>query len=105
MDFALNSAFGRSFDYLIKLIGAGRLDNLKADPAMPDSAVTVEYCVNELAIVGDVEECTRRLRELWEVTGGFGTLLMIAHDWDDRAKWQRSIELLKNEVVPALPTL
>lgn len=105
MEFALNSAFARSFDYLIKLIGPGRLDNLKRDPAMPDAEVTVEYCIKELAIVGDVDECTRRLREVWDVTGGFGTFLMIAHDWDDRTRWTRSIELLKNEVMPALPTL
>ena len=105
MDFALNSAFGRSFDYLLKLIGPGRLDNLKRDPAMPDAEVTVEYCVNELAIVGDVDECVHRLQDLWATTGGFGMLLAIAHDWDDRARWTRSIELLKHEVLPALPTL
>jgi len=102
MDLALNGTFGRSFEYLIKLIGPGRLDNLKNDLTMPDSAVTVEYCVKELAIVGDVDECVRRLRELQAITGGFGTLLMIAHDWDDRAKWQRSVELLKTKVVKAL---
>jgi alkanesulfonate monooxygenase SsuD/methylene tetrahydromethanopterin reductase-like flavin-dependent oxidoreductase (luciferase family) len=105
MDFALNSAFGRSWDYLIKLIGPGRLDGWKEDPAMSDSDVTPEYAVRRLSIVGDVDECIRRLRELWDVTGGFGTLLMIAHDWDDKAKWVRSMELLINEVVPALPSV
>lgn len=105
LDFARHSAFGRSFAYLIKLIGPGGLTNLKSDPTMPDTAVTVDYCVNELAIVGDVDECIRRLQEVWAATGGFGTLLTIAHDWDDRAKWTRSMELLKNEVVPALPAL
>jgi alkanesulfonate monooxygenase SsuD/methylene tetrahydromethanopterin reductase-like flavin-dependent oxidoreductase (luciferase family) len=103
LEFALNSAFGRSFQYLVRLIGPGRLDNLKEDPAMPDEALTVEYCVKKLAIVGDVEECIRRLQEIWEETGGFGTLLMIGHDWDDKARWVRSMELLMNEVTPALP--
>jgi alkanesulfonate monooxygenase SsuD/methylene tetrahydromethanopterin reductase-like flavin-dependent oxidoreductase (luciferase family) len=105
LDHALNGTFGRSFDYLIKLIGPGRLDNLKEDPAMPDEAVTVEYAVKKLSIVGDVDECIRRLQEIWRETGGFGTLLMIAHDWDDRAKWLRSMELLINEVAPALPEI
>lgn len=100
---ALGGAFARSFDYLIKLMGPGRLGNLKEDPNMPDEAVTPEYAVKKLAIVGDVDECIRRLQEVWHETGGFGTLLMIAHDWDDKAKWLRSIELLINEVVPALP--
>lgn len=102
---ALNGTFGRSFDYLINLIGPGRLDNLKEDPDMPDEAVTVEYAVKKLAIVGDVDECLRRLHELWDITGGFGTFLMIAHDWDDKAKWLRSMELLTKEVIPALPSL
>jgi alkanesulfonate monooxygenase SsuD/methylene tetrahydromethanopterin reductase-like flavin-dependent oxidoreductase (luciferase family) len=105
LDFAMNSAFGRSFDYLIRLIGRGRLENLKEDPAMPDEAVTVEYAVKKLAIVGDVDECIRRLQEVWEETGGFGTLLMIGHDWDDKAKWLRSLELLIKEVAPALPKI
>ena len=29
-------------------------------------------------------------------------LLMITHDWDDKAKWLRCMELLANQVVPAL---
>jgi alkanesulfonate monooxygenase SsuD/methylene tetrahydromethanopterin reductase-like flavin-dependent oxidoreductase (luciferase family) len=105
MEHALNGAFGRSFDYLIKLIGPGRLDALKEDPDMPDEAVTVEYAVKKLAIVGDVDECIRRLHEVWDVTGGFGTFLMIAHDWDDKARWVRSMKLLMDKVVPALPSL
>jgi alkanesulfonate monooxygenase SsuD/methylene tetrahydromethanopterin reductase-like flavin-dependent oxidoreductase (luciferase family) len=105
MEHALSGAFARSYDYLIKLIGPGRLDNFKEDPDMPDEAVTPEYCVRRLAIVGDVDECIRRLQEVWDITGGFGTLLMIAHDWDDKARWVRSMELLINEVTPALPTI
>lgn len=102
---ALSGTFARSFDYLIKLIGPGRLAGLKVDPEMPDEAVTAEYAVDNLAVVGDVDEVTRRLQEIWTITGGFGTLLMISHDWDDRAKWIQSMELLNNEVVPALPTV
>ncbi|MEZ4868296.1 MAG: LLM class flavin-dependent oxidoreductase [Caldilineaceae bacterium] len=105
MAFALNSAFARSFDYLIKLIGPGRLDTFKIDPAMPDAEVTPEYAVRNVAIVGDVEEVTRQLQALWDLTGGFGTLLMIGHDWDDKDRWVRSLELLKHEVIPALPTV
>jgi alkanesulfonate monooxygenase SsuD/methylene tetrahydromethanopterin reductase-like flavin-dependent oxidoreductase (luciferase family) len=105
MAHAMNGAFAGSFDYLLKLAGPGRLAQYKEDPAMPDEAVTPEYAVRNVAIVGDVDECIRRLREVWEITGGFGTLLMIAHDWDDRAKWQRSMDLLINEVAPALPAV
>lgn len=105
MDYAMNSAFADSWRYLLKMIVPGNRQPLKEDPEMPDDAVDAEYCVKKLSIVGDVEECTRRLHELWQQTGGFGTLLMIGHDWDDREKWLRCMELLKNEVVPALPSI
>jgi limonene 1,2-monooxygenase len=65
--------------------------------------VTPEYILRHLCIIGDVDTCIRRLHDLWDITGGFGTLLMIAHDWDDKEKWLRSTRLLSQEVVPALP--
>ena len=34
--------------------------------------------------------------------GGFGTLLVIGHEWEPDAKWRRSMELLATEVVPRL---
>ena len=44
----------------------------------------------------------RRLRELIDVTGGFGRLLMIAQDSDDDERWWRCVELLATKVAPAL---
>ncbi len=78
---------------------------MKLHPDMSDDEVTLEYVLENLCIIGDVEECVRQLEDLWEVTGGFGTLLMIAHDWDDKARWLRSMKFLANEVVPALPSV
>jgi alkanesulfonate monooxygenase SsuD/methylene tetrahydromethanopterin reductase-like flavin-dependent oxidoreductase (luciferase family) len=105
-DHALNGAFARSFEYLIAVLTAmNSLSIMKHDPAFPDDQVTPAYLLKTLCIIGDVEECRRQLHDLWSVTGGFGTLLMIAHDWDDKATWLRSLELLTHEVVPALPTL
>ena len=61
------------------------------------------HLVDEVAIVGSPDTVTARLQELYDVTGGFGTLLMIAHDWDDKAKMKRSMELMAQEVIPRLP--
>ena len=33
--------------------------------------------------------------------GPFGTLVLTAHDWDDRDRWAHSLELFAREVVPA----
>jgi alkanesulfonate monooxygenase SsuD/methylene tetrahydromethanopterin reductase-like flavin-dependent oxidoreductase (luciferase family) len=106
LNHALNGTFARSFEYLIAVLKSmNMLPLMKHDPNLPDADVTPEYLLKNLCIIGDVDECIRRLHEVWEVTGGFGTLLMIVHDWDDKAKWVRSMELLANEVVPALPMI
>ena len=102
-EFARNSQFARSFEYLIAILkSANMLHLMKHDPAVADQEVDPEYLLERLCIVGDVDECVRQLQEVQEITGGFGTLMMIAYDWDDKARWLRSIDLLAREVVPAL---
>lgn len=103
---ARQSNFARSWEYLITVLrSVGNLGLMKHDPALPDEAVTIDYALKNLCVIGDVNDCIEQLQGLWEVSGGFGTLLMIAHDWDDPACWQRSMALLKQKVLPALPTL
>jgi alkanesulfonate monooxygenase SsuD/methylene tetrahydromethanopterin reductase-like flavin-dependent oxidoreductase (luciferase family) len=103
---ALNGTMGRSFAYLLELLKATNMLSLvKHDAAVPDSDVTPEYMLKHICIIGDPDECVRRLCAMWDETGGFGTLLMIAHDWDDKPRWLQSMELLQREVAPALPRL
>ncbi len=105
-DHALNGTFGRTFEYLIALLRDSNILHLfKYDPEMPDEAVTVESAIKHVCIVGGPDEVLKQLHDLWDVTGGFGTLLMIAHDWDDRAKWLYSMDMLAKEIVPNMPTL
>ena len=44
----------------------------------------------------------RKILALGEAVGGFGTLLVIAHEWEPREAWERSVTLLKDEVLPRL---
>ena len=105
-DHALNGTFGRTFNYLKALLIDSNLIHLfKHDPDMPDDAVTAESAIKHVCIVGSPDEVLQQLHDLWDYTGGFGTLLMIAHDWDDKAKWLASMDLLAKEIIPALPTL
>jgi alkanesulfonate monooxygenase SsuD/methylene tetrahydromethanopterin reductase-like flavin-dependent oxidoreductase (luciferase family) len=102
---ALNGTFSRSFGYMCALMkSANMLHLVKHDLAVTDEEVTPEYILKQLCIVGDVDSCTQQLQQLWQQTGGFGTLLMIAHDWDDKTKWVKSMERLAQEVLPALPS-
>ena len=103
-DHAMSGTFARSFDYLISVMKAGGALNLvKEDNEMPDEDVTAEYILKNLCIIGDKQSCLEQLHAMYEEVGGFGTFLMVAHDWDDKAKWVQSMETLANEIVPVLP--
>ena len=73
---------------------------LKHNSQVADDEVTLDYLLKHLCIIGDPESCIRQLLEVWEQTGGFGTLLMTTHDWDDKDKWVRSMELLAKRYYP-----
>ena len=82
----------------------GMLSLFKTDPDMPDSDVDVEYLVDNVFVVGSVDEVTQKLGQMYDDVGGFGVLLAMGHEWQPYDKWERSMELLAREVVPRLPT-
>ena len=95
-----------ALEYLIPLLtSANMIDLLKPDLETPDSEVTPEFVARNLCIIGSVDDCIEQLEGLWDLTGGFGKLLMMAHDWDDKVKWQNSMKRLAQEIVPKLPSL
>jgi alkanesulfonate monooxygenase SsuD/methylene tetrahydromethanopterin reductase-like flavin-dependent oxidoreductase (luciferase family) len=101
----IDGVLGRDWrEYFLPLLRANNLlIGPKLDPSMPDDDVTVEYLAENLWIVGDVDEVTDKLRRLYDELGGFGTLLVIGHEWEPRDKWARSMERLVSEVLPRLP--
>ncbi len=103
-DEALNGPLGRFFvDYWIPLFGYGSrgLEGLKRDQSLPDEAITPEFMLENLWIVGDPEECAHRIKRMRDDVGGFGTLLLMCHDWNgDRPKWFRCLDLMAKEVLP-----
>jgi alkanesulfonate monooxygenase SsuD/methylene tetrahydromethanopterin reductase-like flavin-dependent oxidoreductase (luciferase family) len=104
---ALAGAVGRDFsEYFLRTARKhNRLPMYKQDPAMADDDVTLEYLIDNVWIVGDPDECARKIRTLYEEVGGFGYLLALAHDWPDPAVWDRSMKMLANEVMPRLADL
>jgi alkanesulfonate monooxygenase SsuD/methylene tetrahydromethanopterin reductase-like flavin-dependent oxidoreductase (luciferase family) len=78
------------------------LDLVKVDPEMPDSEVSLEYLLENVWIVGDPDEVTEKLSTLAAAVGGFGMLLVIAHEWEPREPWVRSMSLLRGRVLPRL---
>ena len=106
-DEALNGAIGRDFRgyFLRSIASSGRFGMMKQDLSMPDEAITPEYLLDNHWIVGGPETVAQKIRALSELVGGFGKLLVIAHEWPDPAVWDRSMTLLTNEVMPRVADL
>jgi len=104
---AVDGAIGRDFRgyFLRNARKAGRLSMMKHDESVPDDAVEPEYLVDHHWLVGDPDTVAGKIRDLYELVGGFGTLLVIAHEWPDYSVWDRSMTLLKEEVLPRLADL
>ena len=72
----------------------------KLAPSLPDEAVTVDYLMENVWIVGDPSECADKIQQLHEESGGFGTLLSITTDSDDAGWDHESLRLLMEQVAP-----
>ena len=87
--------------YFFRLLPkVGMMGLLKNDPDMSDSDVTIDYLIDNVFIVGSVDEVAQQLNELRGEIGAFGTLLAMGHEWDPYDAWFESMSLLKNEVLP-----
>jgi limonene 1,2-monooxygenase len=51
-------------------------------------------------LIGDPDEVVARLRWLDEVSGGYGGLMFMAHEWANREKTLKSYELFARYVMP-----
>ncbi|SPM30560.1 LLM class flavin-dependent oxidoreductase [Mycobacterium terramassiliense] len=69
------------------------------------SGTTVEEILRSndeqrIAIIGTPDDAIERLQELDEQSGGFGTFLMMGHEWANPAATKRSLELFAQYVMP-----
>ena len=93
-------------DYFLHILRrTSALIGPKIDPNMSDDEVTIDYLLENLWIVGDVDEVTAKLQKLYDDVGGFGTLLVIGHEWDPGDVGHKSMDLLINKVLPRLPSV
>lgn len=98
-----SNSLGRNYEYIGGLFDKGLGRKIyKRDLDMPDSECQLDYLMTEQIIAGDVDEVLRRLLGLVEETGGFGTLVLMSYDWDDKAAWLHSMELFAKELMPRL---
>jgi alkanesulfonate monooxygenase SsuD/methylene tetrahydromethanopterin reductase-like flavin-dependent oxidoreductase (luciferase family) len=86
-------------------LGTIQMASTKLDPSMPDEAVDVNYLMENVWIVGDPSECVDKIHQLYEESGGFGTLLTITVDSDEAAWDHESLRLLMEQVAPRVAHL
>jgi alkanesulfonate monooxygenase SsuD/methylene tetrahydromethanopterin reductase-like flavin-dependent oxidoreductase (luciferase family) len=102
---ARSNSLGKCLQYILDLTRATAPTGVamwKRDPQQSDVDCTLDYFMDEVVIAGDPSHVAQQLLKLREQVGPFGTLVLTAHDWDDRDRWTRSLELFAREVVPAL---
>ena len=102
-DKAVNGMLGRVWgDYLLPLFDQFQLLHvIKHDSSIPDSAVTPEYMAEHVWLIGSPDTVEKKILSLYEMCGGFGTLLSLVYDnMDDQEDWEKSMKLLAKEVMP-----
>jgi limonene 1,2-monooxygenase len=86
-------------EYFIDTLGA-RLQ-FEEYPNQPVEQMTVDRMIGRGgAIVGTPDDAIARIKELQQATGGFGGMLMLAHEWATREKTLHSYELWARYVAP-----
>jgi limonene 1,2-monooxygenase len=86
-------------EYFINTLGA-RLQ-FEEYPNQPVEEITVDRMLGRGgAIVGTPDDAIARIRELQEASGGFGGMLLLAHEWATREKTLHSYELWARYVAP-----
>jgi alkanesulfonate monooxygenase SsuD/methylene tetrahydromethanopterin reductase-like flavin-dependent oxidoreductase (luciferase family) len=97
------SPYREHFHHFHKKFAKGRALRLfKGDEATPDESVTLDYALDQCVITGSVNKVVDQILELNETSGGFGTLLYAGKNWTDAALSRRSMELMAEEVMPAV---
>ena len=91
-------------DYLLPLFDQFQLLHvIKHDSSIPDSAVTPEYMAEHVWLIGSADTVEKKIRDLYEMCGGFGTLLSLVYDnIDNQQGWENSMRMLAQEVMPRL---
>lgn len=89
------------FGYLMTSFrNRGALFLVKPDESVPDDDLTASQVAQSMTSAGTPKRVLDQLIALREEVGDFGTLVSVAHDWDDPERWQRSMRLLAEEVMP-----
>ena len=67
----------------------------------PDEAVDgVAFSELSTAVIGTPDDLVARIRDMMEITGGFGCVIGFVHDWANRENTRRSWDMVARYVIP-----
>lgn len=96
-------AFDYYYDYLFTIFDRADMKAAFVTEKGDDpEALNHEKLVDGLVIRGTAASVTEQLLAFRDEVGPFDNLVMTAHDWTDKAKMRRSMELMATEVIPAM---
>ena len=69
----------------------------------PDEAVDgVAFSEASTAVIGTPDDLVERIREMVDITGGFGCVIGFVHDWANREDTRRSWDMVARYVIPEI---
>lgn len=85
---------------LTKLKKGNRHEVFKQHREQSDEEITLDYVLDNVNIVGTVNQVVDRILALREESGEFGELVYASVDWVDERLARRSMQLMAEEVMP-----
>ncbi|WP_298172619.1 LLM class flavin-dependent oxidoreductase [Novosphingobium sp.] len=80
---------------------ADYLRNVAALPIVPGGGDVIDALMSShMAVIGTPDDAVAQIRRLQAQSGGFGTLVLFAHNWADWAETKRSYEMFARFVMP-----
>ncbi len=80
---------------------ADYLRNVAALPIVPGGGDVIDALMSShMAVIGTPDDAVAQIKRLQAQSGGFGTLVLFAHNWADWAETKRSYEMFARFVIP-----
>jgi limonene 1,2-monooxygenase len=89
-------------EYNVRVLGRPDAKRVEDPDELMDQFVGRGAAGAGVGVVGTPDEMVTAIRNLYDVTGGFGVVLGFAHDWANREATLRSWELFARYVIPAI---
>lgn len=85
---------------------ADYLRNVAALPIVPGGGDVIDALLDSsMAVIGTPDDAVAQIERLKAQSGGFGTLILFAHNWADWPQTKRSYELFARYVIPKVDDL